>query len=149
MIHCDSYLKFSAEGGRMLRYVSLRLLMAISLIGVATLGAQTASSAVASVGVSGGQARIVGVVVDSLDGGFLSGAHVFVDGTAAVAETDSLGRFELDSVPSGEVQLELFHPVLDALALSIVSRPFFVGSESTSGVLMTIPSAATIVHAAC
>jgi len=96
-----------------------------------------------------GQARIVGVVVDSLNGGFLSGADVFVQGRRITAETDSLGKFELDSLPPGGFQLGLNHPLLEALGLPIFSRPFYVGPDSTSIVVLSVPSAATIVHMTC
>ena len=125
------------------------VLSAISLLAVTVLGAQKVPLPVPTADVTNGRARVVGVVVDSLSGGFLSGAEVFVQGLNKTAETDSLGRFELDSLVPGNFQLGLFHPLLEALSLAIISKPFRVGPDSTSRVMLTVPSAATIVHATC
>src|SRR6478672_10562008 len=132
---------------RMMRKLLL-LTATISLIAFAPVGAQTATPGSAS-GPRTGKAQILGVVLDSLNGGFLSGASILIDGLAASAETDSLGRFSFDSLPPGNFQLGVFHPRLDTLSLSIVTRPFHVGPDSTSAVIIGVPSAATIIRDRC
>src|SRR3954464_14961856 len=121
----------------------LRLLAAIPVIAFAPLAAQN-NSAPGAAGPRAGRAQIVGVVIDSLNGGFLSGASIMIDGMQMSAETDSLGRFSFDSLPSGTFQLGVFHPRLDTLSLSIVTRPFHVGPDSTTGGTIRAPPAATL-----
>jgi hypothetical protein len=127
---------------------NLHFLASVSLVALVQAGAQS-STATSALVPKTGKAQILGVVIDSLNGGFLSGASILVDGMQASAETDSLGRFSLDNLPPGTFQLGVFHPRLDTLSLSIVTRPFHVGPDSTSGVVISIPSAATILRNRC
>jgi hypothetical protein len=96
-----------------------------------------------------GNATIAGVVVDSLNGRYLSGADVIIQGAKAQLVTDSLGKFRIDSLPPGTYQVGVFHPMLDTLGISLASRPFHVGPDSVSVVLLAVPSARTIIRAAC
>src|SRR3954467_3088156 len=105
---------------------NLHFLASVSLVALGQVGAQS-STATSALVPKTGKAQILGVVIDSLNGGFLSGASILVDGMQASAETDSLGRFSLDNLPPGTFQLGVFHPRLDTLSLSIVTRPFHVG----------------------
>jgi Carboxypeptidase regulatory-like domain len=127
----------------------LHLCLAACLAGFApALGAQktTASPPAAS---KTGKAQIVGVVVDSLNGRFLSYADVVIEGTKATLETDSLGKFEIDSLAPGTYRVGVFHPLLDTLGITLVTKPFHIGSDSSSFVLLAVPSAPTIIRAAC
>jgi hypothetical protein len=128
--------------------LSLHVLPAIAFIAVASLGAQN-GTAPSSSSAHPGKARILGAVIDSLNGGTLAGAEVLVEGARASAFTDSSGKFELDDLPPGMFQLGVFHPLLDTLSLSILTRPFHVGPDSTVVVVMSVPSAATIIHERC
>jgi Carboxypeptidase regulatory-like domain len=127
----------------------LKLLTAISFIAVTPLGAQNNAPPVSSAGPATGKARILGVVIDSLNGGTLAGADILIEGVKGSATTDSLGKFGFDSLPPGNFQLGVFHPLLDTLNLSIVTRPFHVGPDSTSVVVIAVPSAATIIRQRC
>jgi hypothetical protein len=127
----------------------LHLCLAACLAGFApALGAQktTASPPAAS---KTGKAQIVGVVVDSLNGRFLSYADVVIEGTKATLETDALGKFEIDSLAPGTYRVGVFHPLLDTLGITLVTKPFHIGSDSSSFVLLAVPSAPTIIRAAC
>jgi len=127
----------------------LHLRLAAALIAFApALGAQktTASPPAAS---KTGKAQIVGVVVDSLNGRFLSDADVLIEGTKGTLETDSLGKFEIDSLAPGTYQVGIFHPLLDTLGITLVTKPFHIGPDSSSFVLLAVPSAPTIIRAAC
>jgi len=123
----------------------LELLTAISFIALAPVGAQNVTAPVSSAG----KARILGVVVDSLNGGVLAGADILMEGAQVSAQTDSLGKFEFDSLTPGDFQLGVFHPRLDTLGVSIVTQKFHVGRDSTSVVVMAVPSAATLIRARC
>jgi hypothetical protein len=97
-----------------------------------------------------GTAAIVGVVVDSLHGRYLSGAEVVVEGAKTMLQTtDSLGKFRLDSLTPGTYQVGVFHPVLDTLDLTLLTAPFHVGPDSASIVVLAVPSAATMIRREC
>jgi hypothetical protein len=96
-----------------------------------------------------GMAMIAGVVFDSLNGTYLRGAEVIIQGAKASLVTDSLGKFKIDSLPPGTYQVGVFHPLLDTLGISLASRPFHVGPDSSSFILLAVPSAASIIKSAC
>jgi hypothetical protein len=96
-----------------------------------------------------GRASIAGVVLDSLNGRFLTGAEVIIDGARKALTTDSTGKFKIDSLAPGTYQVGVFHPLLDTLGISLASRPFHVGADSTSFVILSVPSATTIIRMAC
>jgi hypothetical protein len=128
-----------------------RLICTAMLIGIAgSLGAQQKTSAPpAPPAAHAGTAEISGLVVDSLNGRFLSGADVIIDGAKATLVTDSLGRFKVDSLPPGTYQVGVFHPLLDTLGISLATRPFHVGPDSSTFIVLSVPSAGTIIRGAC
>ncbi|HEY3257829.1 MAG TPA: carboxypeptidase-like regulatory domain-containing protein [Gemmatimonadaceae bacterium] len=92
---------------------------------------------------------VSGTAVDSLHGGYLRDAVVRVVGTSRASATDSLGRFRIDSVPPGSHQLELIHPLLDTLGISVKTEPVsFKPGESASAALAT-PSPSTVIGRKC
>jgi hypothetical protein len=93
--------------------------------------------------------QIVGMVLDSLNGTYLSGADVIIQGAKATLITDSLGRFRMDSIPAGTYQVGVFHPLLDTLGISLATQPFRVGADSVTSVVLSVPSASTIIRGAC
>ena len=126
----------------------LRILLALTtLIAFAVpLAAQNpAPPATASTG----KGQILGVVVDSLDGKFLSGADVVISGGQTAARTDSLGKFTIDSLVPGTYQVGVFHDLLDTLGVTLLTPQFHVGPDSTVLVVLAIPSAAALVRNAC
>jgi len=96
-----------------------------------------------------GKAQILGVVVDSLHGRYLSGAEVVVDGAKVTLQTDSLGKFKLDSLPPGTYQVGVFHALLDTLDLTLLTAPFHLGPDSATIIVLAVPSAATIIRRSC
>jgi len=92
---------------------------------------------------------IIGAVVDSIRGGLLRGALVGIEATTRTAMTDTAGRFTLDSVPPGDHRLMLFDDLLDTIGLSVVTPRLQVTAGDTVTVVMSIPSAATVVSAKC
>ncbi len=118
--------------------------LALALLLATPLGAQTGSPPTRS-----GMAQIVGAVVDSVNGGLLPGATVLLQGSQRSTETDSTGRFKFDSIPPGEYQIGVFHPLLDALDISIATKPFHAAADSANLVILAVPSPATIVRSRC
>ena len=96
-----------------------------------------------------GGAKIVGVVVDSLNGGYLAGAEIVIESGRPGLRTDSLGRFDVDSLRPGIYQFGVLHPVLDSLGITLLTQPFRIAADSTSLMVIGVPSAATLVRRAC
>ena len=94
-------------------------------------------------------ARIVGVVIDSVHGKYLSGAEIIIDGGRASLHTDSLGRFEVDSLRAGIYQVGVLHPLLDSLGITLLTQPFRISADTTNFVMIAVPSAPTLVRRAC
>jgi hypothetical protein len=115
------------------------------------LGAQKKAAAMPVTPGTGkaGTAEIAGVVLDSLNGRFLTGADVMIEGAKATLVTDSVGKFRIDSLPPGTYQVGVFHPLLDTLGLTIATKPFRVGPDSSTFLILAVPSAATIIRRAC
>jgi hypothetical protein len=123
----------------------LRLVLAITLVASSGhLGAQQPTAPAKT-----GKGRIAGVVVDSLNGRYLEGADVIIDGAEGNLVTDSAGRFEFDNIAPGTYQVGVFHPLLDTLGISLSTKPFRVGPDSLSTVVFAVPSAETIIHSTC
>ena len=95
------------------------------------------------------RASIAGVVIDSVNGRFLSGAEVVVEGANISLTTDSSGRFKVDSVPPGTYQVGVFHPLLDTLGVSLATAPFHLGPDSSTFIALAIPSSETLIKRAC
>jgi len=124
----------------------LRILLIPATLIAPPLAAQNPATPATS---STGKGQIVGVVVDSLDGRFLSGADVVIRGGEPAAHTDSLGKFSIDSLIPGTYQVGVFHELLDTLGVTLLTRPFRVGPDSTMLVVLAVPSAATLVRRLC
>jgi hypothetical protein len=93
--------------------------------------------------------RIVGIVIDSIHRSGLEGAEVIVSGLSTPITTDSLGRFAIDSLAPGIYQVGVIHPLLESLGLTLASKPFSVGRDSTGVVNLAIPSVTTLALRYC
>ena len=96
-----------------------------------------------------GVAIIHGTVLDSLHEGLLAGALVRVDNSTRESITDSLGRYRIDSVPSGQHRLVVIHPVLDTLSISLVTPPMNFGAGDEHLLDLSVPSGETLVSVFC
>jgi Carboxypeptidase regulatory-like domain len=94
-------------------------------------------------------AVLVGAVADSIHGGPLTGALVIVSGTDRQGVVDSTGRFRIDSIPPGDHQLGVFHPLLDSLNVSVSSKSVPMAAGVATSVFMATPSAMTVVGVYC
>jgi len=93
--------------------------------------------------------RITGIVVDSVRGVGLQGAEVMVSGLPSIVATDSLGRFVIEGLAPGTYEVGVFHPVIEALGLTLTTKPFVLGRDSTGIANLAIPSARTLAHRYC
>lgn len=115
-------------------------------LGLTVLCATTAYSQVAS---SRTGAILSGAAVDSIRGGYLKGASIFISGTSLSATTDSSGRFRLTGIPAGSRFIEVQHPLLDSLGLSLVTAAQTFADGDSSFVLLSVPSARTFAASTC
>ena len=129
----------------------LRLLLSLTvLIAFAPpLDAQNPTTLTPLVAPKTGKGKIVGVVLDSLNGRYLSGAEIVIKGGETAVQTDSLGKFRIDSLLPGTYQVGVFHNLLDTLGITLLTQPFHVGPDSTMLVVLAVPSAATLVRRSC
>lgn len=111
---------------------------------VASAGASTPL-----LGQQSGFGTIAGVAADSLHVRPLAGALVSVVGVGRTAVTDAEGLFTIDSVPAGSVRLAVFHPLLDTLAISLLTEPLTVVGDSTLNVVVGVPSTFTVLRLKC
>jgi hypothetical protein len=122
---------------------------AASLLVAATADAQVKPAQTQPAAATISTSAITGVVVDSLHGDYLVGAEIIVEGARRTVLTDSFGKFRLDSLPPGTYQVGVFHPLLDTLGIALATRPFHLGVDSASVVILAVPSAATLVARSC
>jgi hypothetical protein len=126
-----------------------RLSLAAFIAFAPAISAQQTTPSTAPAAPKTGKAQIVGVVVDSLNGRYLSDADIMVEGTQVTVESDSLGKFEIDSLAPGTYQVGVFHPLLDSLGIMLATKPFHIGPDSSGFVVLAVPSAPTIIHGMC
>ena len=93
------------------------------------------------------QRSVNGTVYDSLLHAPLRGADVWVRGSERHTETDSDGRFHLDSVPAGRYTLLVSHPGLDSAGLFTLVVP--VDAAEGAVVRLATPSLATFWQRRC
>jgi hypothetical protein len=96
-----------------------------------------------------GKARIAGVAIDSLNARYLAGADIVIEGLDLSLHTDSVGHFAIDSLSPGTYQVGAFHPLLDTLRIALATPRFHVGPDSSSLVVIAVPSARTLVGRYC
>ena len=128
----------------------LQVFIAVALIAFAPpLGAQTKTVPSPPATPRTGKAQIVGIVIDSLNRRSLAGADVVIEGASSALQTDSLGKFKIDSLPPGTYQVGVYHALLDTLGITLATQPFHVGPDSSGFAFLAVPSAASIIHAKC
>ena len=96
-----------------------------------------------------GVATIRGSVLDSLHDALLRGALVRIENTTREAFTDSLGAYQIDSVPTGMHRLIVIHPLLDTLGISLVTPPLDIAAGQTRIIELSVPSGETLVSLFC
>jgi hypothetical protein len=93
--------------------------------------------------------RITGIVVDSIRGVGLHGAEVMVSGSSSTVTTDALGRFAIEGLAPGTYEVGVFHPLIEALGLTLTTKPFVLGRDSTAIANLAIPSTKTLARRYC
>ena len=116
----------------------------IAALGAFAAGAQTPPAAPPA-----GVATVRGLVTDSLHETAVKGALVRVDNTTHENITDSLGRFRIDSVPTGTHRLVVVHPLLDTLGISLVTAPISLAAGDDKELYLSVPGSENLVALLC
>jgi hypothetical protein len=129
---------------------TVRVCSAASLLALAvSLGAQSTTASVAPAVTRTGNGQIAGVVIDSLNGRYVSGAVLRIEPGSVVAATDSLGKFRVDRLAPGTYRVGVFHPLLETLGITLVTQPIRVGPDSVTVAMLAVPSATTLIRHWC
>src|SRR5690242_8489057 len=94
-------------------------------------------------------AVVKGIVLDSLHDVLLRGALVRVDNSTRESFTDSLGHYQIDSIPAGMHRLVVIHPLLDTIGISLVTPPLTLAAGDNKEIDLSIPSGETLVALLC
>ena len=99
-------------------------------------------------------ARVAGMVFDSLDNRPLSAATVqLIEAPPGrhsyAAISDSLGRFDIDSVHAGKYIVGFLHPLLDTLGISAPFDSISVAERSAMRVALAVPGERRLARAIC
>ena len=98
----------------------------------------------------GAQGRIAGTVFDSLlSNGPLGQATVMIVGTTLSQVTDARGRFQIDGVPAGRLQLTFFHSMLDSVGVGAGSWDIEVTAGTETDAQLSTPSGTTMRRTVC
>jgi hypothetical protein len=146
----EPYISSPNLGGVVRLFRTLEFVAGLMLVApCGGLAAQQQTPAPTGAAEKTGKVEISGVVIDSLRGRYLAGAEVIIEGAKATLITDSVGAFRIGGLLPGTYQVGVFHPLLDTLATSLATRPFRLGPDSTTFLVLAIPSAATMIGIAC
>lgn len=97
-----------------------------------------------------GQARVEGVVRDSLSGNRpVESVLVEILGTSAQSKTDAQGRFVLQDVPAGSYVIQASGPWLDSLGLAPLRADVVVPRRGSRRIALSSPSIRSYRRAAC
>ena len=108
-----------------------------------SLGAQSSTAAPPPFAV------VEGVAIDSLHQDFLRGAILTVEGAVARATTDAQGRFRIDSIPPGVRRIQVIHPLLDTVGVSLLTAPLQLAAGQHMTLIVSMPSVSTILAMKC
>lgn len=92
---------------------------------------------------------VVGTVYDSVDGGPLARATIYLWDTSHRGVSDGEGRFRIDGVPPGPYRVLFYHDKLGTLGVSPGPRSLTVAAGGEVAVDLATPSMSTIVSSQC
>jgi hypothetical protein len=98
---------------------------------------------------SPGLGSLAGVVTDSLGGGPLVGAKVYLSGTSFAARTDDAGRFRIPDVPAGTYLVSFLHPAIGRLGYLPDPLRVQLRSDEEASVDLAVPSTVGLLERLC
>jgi hypothetical protein len=93
--------------------------------------------------------RLRGTVWDSLQGGPLADAEVYLSGTRHTARTDAEGAFYLEGIPPGTYQVAFRHVRLESVGVYPPAVLAAIRPAETAEVATAVPSSLTVLGALC
>lgn len=96
-----------------------------------------------------GFGAIAGIVDDSIRRRPLAGAVVAIIGSSQRTTVDPEGFFRIDSVPPGEVQLAVLHPLLDSLSIVLTSQKIPIAAGRLEEISISTPLLARVRERLC
>ena len=111
-------------------------------------------AALSSAAPLGAQARLSGVVFDSVAGKPLASAFVQVamvsdPSVSRSVRADDKGRFRVDSLQPGSWMLAAMHPRIDSLGIEQLARVVSIGDRGEQRATLAVPSMRTLVRDVC
>ena len=89
-----------------------------------------------------------GLAFDSLRSLPLPGAFIALGGTSRTTQADARGRFTFDSVPAGQLLIQMQHDILDSIGFACRSARVSVDATHRD-VVVAVPSFATLWRGLC
>ncbi len=99
--------------------------------------------------VAGQTGTVTGTVMDSIDGGPMPRAMVYLWDTPHRVLTDEEGRFRMEGVEAGEYSVLFFHDKLGTLGVSPGARTLSLAPGEVAELELATPSMATVVSTQC
>lgn len=125
------------------------LVAAVLLIGASFLGGPRMLPPAGAVRAMDRPMIVRGTVWDSTVGAPLSGARVFLEGTADTAVTDAAGAFSLEHALDGRYSVSFTHPRLDSLGYVPQAALVDLAEGPPATVRLAIPSVGAVRQALC
>jgi hypothetical protein len=119
------------------------------LIGYRDIGARVTETGVTGDAAAGAVGMITGTVYDSIAGGGLAGATVWVLGTSRRTSTDGQGRFTLTGVPVGTQAVTFTHPLSSSWGLGAPFARVEVFEGRAGRVSLALPAFRGAAQALC
>jgi hypothetical protein len=98
---------------------------------------------------SRGRGSLAGLVTDSLAGGPLVGARVYLSGTSFAARTDGAGRFRIADVPAGTYLVSFLHPAIGRLGYVPDPRRVELRPDMEADLELALPSTTALLERLC
>jgi len=127
-------------------------LIAAAMGGAASATAQVSPPPPATQGADSARpslASILGTVYDSVHNAKLTGATVFVVGSARVGITNDAGAYLIDSIPPGTYRVHVQHELLDSLGLTMITDSIALAAGDRRVVELAVPASETLVTLSC
>jgi hypothetical protein len=88
-------------------------------------------------------------VWDSVQGGPLAGAQVFLTGTEHTTTTNEQGHFFMEDLPGGLFRITFTHPRVDSLGISMEGEDIWVAVGQHKMVQLALPALSSVIANRC
>jgi hypothetical protein len=127
--------------------VARGLLVALGFVVLSTL--PNAAAAQAAPAPASGLSSLKGFVLDSVHNAPLAKATISIEGTNRSTQTDGEGHYAIDSIPPGEYRIQVVHPILDTLGVTMRTPAYKFAAGEARDLDLTIPGGEQLANALC